>query len=383
MAARYFRRSRDSYDEVQQGVNGLIYGAKELKLNQAKAENFHRAALHEPEMRSLSDNLKGGTILAFTQSYGEVAFFLVISFVIFQMRYSSELTVAELHGLTMALMYLAGPVTVIFTALGELNRGNISLRKLGEFYRELNDERAEGQSSITADWTRLTVRNLCYTYTRTADAAPILKNASMTFSRGQIAFIVGGNGSGKSTLGKCLSFHYIPTDGSILLDEMQVDDGNRGTARGNVSAIFTDYYLFRRLYAQADEAAQTKISGYLTYLELEDKVSLVGDNFNTINLSDGQRKRMALLVLLLEDRPICIFDEWAADQDPRFKEFFYSVILRDLKEQNKLVVVISHDDRYFDCADQIIWMENGTVSTITTKQMILREYGADAATMLA
>jgi putative ATP-binding cassette transporter len=67
----------------------------------------------------------------------------------------------------------------------------------------------------------------------------------------------------------------------------------------------------------------------------------------------------------LEDRPVYLFDEWAADQDPLFKEMFYREFLPELKSRGKTVIVITHDDRYFPVADRIIKLENGQVTTFT------------------
>jgi putative ATP-binding cassette transporter len=101
------------------------------------------------------------------------------------------------------------------------------------------------------------------------------------------------------------------------------------------------------------------IAQYLRLLQLEDKVQIEAGRFSTLSLSDGQRKRLALLVCFLEDKDIYLFDEWAADQDPLFKEIFYYRILADLKRENKVVVVISHDERYFQVADKVLVMEHG------------------------
>jgi putative pyoverdin transport system ATP-binding/permease protein len=92
-------------------------------------------------------------------------------------------------------------------------------------------------------------------------------------------------------------------------------------------------------------------------MELEQKTGIVGRTFSDVNLSTGQRKRLAMIALVLERRPICIFDEWAADQDVHFRQKFYQVILPWLKSQGKTVIAVTHDERYFDAADQRIHLE--------------------------
>ncbi len=359
-ATNFFRKSRDSYDRVQQGVTGLIYGTKELKLNRKKAEAYYKFDLQEPEAQSLRDNVRGNAIIIFTETYGGILSFLVIGVVVFHFRYVFALTSGELLGLSMALLYLAGPLNLILMGMGNVRNGKVSLHKLQSFYRELGDETVAGSAPIDSGWDRLSVHGLHYNYGDQASSFAV-RNVNLQFARGEITFIIGGNGSGKSTLGKCLSFHYLPVDGHIQMGDTEVNAANIESARQSVSAIFSDYYLFKKLYTECDDATRADIEGYLKYLELDRKVSVIGDEFSTTDLSEGQRKRLALLAMLMEDRPICVFDEWAADQDPAFKKVFYSVILQDLKAKNKVVIVISHDDRYFNFADQVISMESGQV----------------------
>ncbi len=361
-ATRFFAKSRNHHDIVQAGVRDLVAGAKELKLNQRKAERFHAEELCLPEKKALRETIKGYVLFAFAENYGGIISFLVIGIVVFHLPYSYHISQLELFGIVMALLYLTGPVGFILNTMGIVRQGQVSLAKLQEFYRQLSVEPLGGTAAIGPDWQCLRIEDLTYSYENGSDSFG-LKPINLVLKRGDISFIVGGNGSGKSTLGKCISLHYHPSSGRIRFDDQIVNADTLISARQNISAIYSDYHLFKRLYG-ADCADKARIAEYLHYLDLDGKVSISGDEIDTIALSDGQRRRLALLVLLLEDRSICIFDEWAADQDPRFKEVFYSKILPDLKHRNKLVLVISHDDRYFGYADKLIYMSNGAVDRI-------------------
>ena len=357
----FFRRGRASYDRVQQGVAGLIYGAKELKLNSEKSEAFYQHELVTPEFRSLKDNMKGNALLIFSENYGEILSFLVVAVVVFHFRYVFALQHGELLGISMALLYLTGPVSTILSVMANVQHGKVSLRSLQHFYDELSADGAEVAGDTApapaAHWDAIHVEDVSYAY----GGAFAVRNVSLQIMRGEVTFIIGGNGSGKSTLGKCLALLYTPTSGRIRIGEQPVTPANIGACRTLVSAIFPDYFLFQKLYSAAGPERKADIARYLAYLELDHKVTVTDDAFSTTELSEGQRKRLALLVMLMEERAICIFDEWAADQDPRFKEIFYAVILRDLKARGKTVIVVSHDDRYFDSADQIITMESGVL----------------------
>ena len=80
----------------------------------------------------------------------------------------------------------------------------------------------------------------------------------------------------------------------------------------------------------------------------------------------GQRKRIAMVVALLEDRPLYIFDEWAADQDPEFRHYYYEQLSPRPQAPRKNRLAISHDDRYFHCADRVVTLDYGTVRSIDT-----------------
>lgn len=183
----------------------------------------------------------------------------------------------------------------------------------------------------------------------------------LAFRPGEVTFIVGGNGSGKTTQAKLLVGLYPPEVGLIVLNEERVDDSNRDEYRQQFSAIFSDFHLFDSLLEDLDARPDDYGNELLEKLHLHHKVQLRDGAFTTRSLSQGQRKRLALVAACLEQRPVLVFDEWAADQDPGFKEVFYHQILGELRAQGKLVIVISHDDRYFHVADRIVRLENGQV----------------------
>ena len=184
---------------------------------------------------------------------------------------------------------------------------------------------------------------------------------SISFKSGEITFIVGGNGSGKSTLAKLITGLYTPTSGAIYLNGQPVTPENLEWYRQHFSAIFSDFYLFESYLGFNDRHLDQRVQGYLQQLELDHKVQVNNGVLSTINLSQGQRKRLALLTTYLEDRPIYVFDEWACDQEPRFRKLFYTQILTDLKAKGKTVIVITHDEHYFQLADHLVKLDYGKV----------------------
>ena len=216
-------------------------------------------------------------------------------------------------------------------------------------------------SDFDSNWTSLELVNIHHSYTGDSEKHQFtLDNINLKFEPGELVFIVGGNGSGKSTLVKQVTGLYIPDNGEILFNNIPITDDNREWYRQQFSVVFYDFYLFERLLGIEDNRG-TEIQNYLKQLELDKKVTVKEGILSTTNLSQGQRKRLALLTAYLENRPIYLFDEWASDQDPVFKEVFYNKLLPELKQRGKTVIAISHDDRYFDKCDRLIKLDYGRV----------------------
>lgn len=360
LAVKYFGRGREHYDRVQQGVTGLIYGAKELKLSQFKSKEYIDEELIAPEQATFKQNTIGQAIVTVTEAYGEIISFLVISVVIFHLPYIYHVTQLELFGIVMALLYLTGPVGMVLGAFNGMQHGKVALGKMTSFYDMMVEETVPFHEAGIPEWKHYRLDTIDYQYTDKPDKFA-LKNISLEFEKGQITFITGGNGSGKSTLSKLISLHYSPCAGNLYIGDTQLVEENTSAARELISVIYSDFFVFPKLYGDCESH---HIHEYLKKLELDEKVKITDNRFDSVSLSDGQRKRLALLSLLLDDRPICLFDEWASDQDPRFKAIFYEEILPELKAREKVVIVISHDDRYFNCADQLVVMDQGSVREV-------------------
>jgi ABC-type siderophore export system fused ATPase/permease subunit len=178
--------------------------------------------------------------------------------------------------------------------------------------------------------------------------------------KGEALFIIGGNGSGKTTIAKLITGLYTGDKGSIKINNVEIDNTRIGEY---FSTIYSNYHLFKKIYGVDIDGKEPEIQKYLKILNLEEKVQLNNGSFSTLDLSGGQRKRLALMQCCLEDRPIYLFDEVAADQDPEFRRFFYREMLTKMKQKGKIVIAITHDDHYFDVADKIIKMDMGKISS--------------------
>jgi putative ATP-binding cassette transporter len=192
------------------------------------------------------------------------------------------------------------------------------------------------------------MRNIVFSYVdRFSEKAFTIGPIDFTLRSGELVFITGGNGSGKSTFLRVLAGLYPPDSGEITLNGMRINDHTRDTYRSLMSGIFFDYHLFQRLYGMS-EADPAEVDRLLTLFRLEDKTGLSDGEFRTLDLSGGQRRRLALIVSLLEKRPILLLDEWTAEQDPEFRRKFYDELLPEMMRSGATIVVITHDDRYLD-----------------------------------
>jgi putative ATP-binding cassette transporter len=207
----------------------------------------------------------------------------------------------------------------------------------------------------------LELKNVERMYAVSDEESFLLGPINLTVHEGEILFIIGGNGSGKTTLAMLLVGLYEPDQGTLELGGVPVTASNIGAYRENFSAVFSDFYLFDELLTEGHGDLGERAAHYLKLLGMDHKVKVVDGKFSTTELSTGQRKRLALVVAYLEDKPIYLFDEWASDQDPVFKKVFYTELLPDLKRRGKTVIIITHDDAYFQGADRIVRLQDGQI----------------------
>lgn len=365
-ANRQLKRSRELTDDLHESIRGLVLGIKELKLDQKRREGFFRQVLCFRETALARSDKRAFTTMAIANNYGDLLSFFVIGTIPFIFVNYHPLSSTQIVGIVMVLLYLAAPIAGILAFVPEIADARISLHKIRAMEAQLDDEGVDHAIHPVPDWSTITIRDLSFKHQadegRTFQVGPM----SLEIRRGEVTFVVGGNGSGKSTLAKLLSLHYVAESGSIRFGSLDVGPATIESLRQEVAAIYSDYFLFDRLLGDMDTDTLDEANRHLQALGLDHKVSIVDGRFSTLALSDGQKRRVALLVAFLDNKNLYIFDEWAADQDPGFKETFYCSILPELKARGKAVVVISHDDRYFRVADRIIALENGQLVSMTT-----------------
>ena len=411
---RLFVDAREEQDTLFKSFKDIMAGTKELKLNRSTRKAFISQKLKKSAERLRKKNTKALGSFALANGFGQMSQLFCLAIILFILPLLIDLPLSVLATYVLIGTFMALPMQNLLNRIPELMRGNVALKKIQRMKLSLIKlAEIETISPTICQTCHLQLRQIMYRYhpdfphpfphgvppdnfsplpppfppehfpdmahdlpkppfqphpphhlkgkafPPSEDPGFQLGPITLSIQSGELLFIVGGNGSGKSTLAKLITGLYLPQAGEIYLNQQLITEQNIEWYRQHFSAIFSDFYLFDSYlgfdYSNFDQKAEY----YLKKLQLSHKVTIKDGILSTTNLSQGQRKRLALLTAYLEDRPIYLFDEWAADQDPTFRELFYTEIIMQLKEQGKMVIVITHDDRYFHLADHILKLNYG------------------------
>lgn len=366
---------RELIDEMMQNYQSLVLGAKELALSRGQKTLYGQSVNRTlTSMQSLTRSVLA--ILAFMEQWAQFALFAILGAVVFFASRYFSLAPDVVVGYVIAVLFLLEPIEVIITSSEQIIEARVAFEKIDKL--ELSKDNFGAKDLLLAPPvkntfalknkrdrnTSLVLDNVSYSYFSGINTAPTefaLGPISIAFHPGEITFIVGGNGSGKSTLIKVLSGLYHLQYGSIVYNGTAVDDKNLSDFRDNHGLISADFFLFKHMLdADGQPCPSELLEKSIAFFGLDKKVRVDSEStISTTDLSQGQRKRLALIRLMFEDKPIVLLDEWAADQDPAFKKVFYEQILQDFKKENKILIVITHDDNYFHTADRILKMDAG------------------------
>jgi putative ATP-binding cassette transporter len=366
-ALDHLRAARGEYDTLLKHFRGLTDGVKELKLHRGRGEAFVTDVLLETASSYRRRNTTGMTLYAAAGSWGQLLFLVAIGLLLFVVPALAPLPWEARAGVTLAILYATAPLEAILSWVPALGRARVALRKIEGLGLSLAEHEAEEGPAPRAGAgprvARLELAGVVHAYRRPGESGGfVLGPLDLTLRPGELTFVGGGNGSGKTTLAKVLTGLYTPEAGRVLLNGRPVAAADREAYRQLFSAVFADCYLFDGLLGLGFPDLDARAGAYLARLGLEDRVRVKDGVLSTTEVSQGQRKRLALVTAYLEDRPVYVFDEWAADQDPRFREIFYTRLLPELKGRGKAVLVITHDERYFHVADRVVRLDDGRLA---------------------
>ncbi|SFQ95765.1 putative ATP-binding cassette transporter [Enterobacter sp. kpr-6] len=368
---------RETEDKLHNDYQMVLEGRKELTLNSERAEHIFNE-LYKPDAREYRQHIiRADTFHLSAVNWSNIMMLGAIGLV-FWMANSlgwADTNVAAIFSLT--VLFLRTPLLSAVGALPTLLSAQVAFNKLKQF--DLAPYSADfPRPTPMQNWHTLEMRDVVFKY---QDNDFTVGPLNMTLKRGELVFLIGGNGSGKSTLAMLLTGLYQPVSGEILIDGNAVAAGKPEDYRKLFSAVFTDVWLFDQLLGPEGKAADPLlVEKWINQLQMAHKLELKEGKILDLKLSKGQKKRVALLLALAEDRDIILLDEWAADQDPHFRREFYQVLLPLMQEMGKTIFAISHDDHYFIHADRLLEMRNGQLSELTGEERALASRDAVSRT---
>ena len=363
-------RTRRLVGVLEERFQDVVSGAKELRLSRPRHVGVAEGVAAAAEgVRAAT--YRQGFYLGALDGIVRIGPFVIIGSTIgFAGMVGIDLV--ETAGAVLVLLYLLGPLQALMQGADSLNRANVAFQALERVGAALVGRvAADGDSVVPEPGAvhHIDFDEVQHQYDDSDRDPFVLGPISMDLRPGTITMIVGGNGSGKSTLVKLLCGLYAPARGTVRLNGVDIDSSNIEWYRNHFSVVFFEYHLFAKVWGAA---VTDGFDPLMKALKLAGRVELRDGTFSTLKLSSGQRRRLALVAALLEDRPVYIFDEWSSDQDVEFKEYFYRVLLPGLRARGKVVIVVSHDDRYFHIADEKVKLERGRQLGEETSQFLVR-----------
>ncbi len=374
---KQYKIVRDAEDDIYQDFESIINGRKELSLNRLRAKRLYHQEFKQHALKIRKHIVYGDTLHFTALNWADTMVLGTIGVVFFLAVILGWADSATATTFAVTILFLKSPLIQLLGIIPNFLNAHVSFNKINEL--QLAAKRSGFDVlTKTKPWQTLQLQNIRYHYTDD-DGKPSfgIGPINLTVHKGEVIFLIGGNGSGKSTLAKILTGLYRPHSGQIRFDDYKID---LSSYRQYFSAVYSDLHLFKTVLSphgsdrdshSLNESEQALMSEWLTLLQMQDKLDI--DNQGKVlnqELSQGQRKRLALLLTVMEQRDFILLDEWAADQDPQFRRVFYHELIPKLKVMGKTLFIISHDDHYFEQADRLLQMHNGQLIELTGQDRV-------------
>lgn len=356
---RYFRKARENDDALQNNYQNILDGHKELLINRTRAKLYYESEFESNARLKKKNSTLGNLFNNLSNNWTNVSLLALVGVEFYLALEFKWAGVADATTIALSILFLRTPLVSMIGSFPTLLLAKIALDKIAKLELDAYIQGFENERYISK-WEKISFKDTEFAYEENFHLNPV----NIELKKGELVFLIGKNGSGKSTFCMLLTGLFKPSGGGIYVDDKLIDDKNLNEYRSLISAVFSDFHLFTQTLSKENFASEEKIAFWLEFLELKDKTSVRDNELSLTALSTGQKKRLAMLIALLEERDVLVLDEWAADQDPVFRRFFYKKLLPLLKEQGKTIFAITHDDAYFDSADRIFLAQNGNISEL-------------------
>lgn len=372
----FINKYNDSEIRLFTTLSHVLDGFKEIKLSHKRGEDI-RADINEVSIEARDNSIMTKVMYSNAYIFAQTFFYVLVGIMVFIVPRFFDIPSESVIQIAAVILFIIGPLSSVVAGIPAYTRSNIAITNILNLENELDNLKTEpplfnpNLYREVREFKTLEFKDIeFHYYDRNKEKSFSVGPVNLTINRGETLFMVGGNGSGKSTLLKLMTGLYRPAKGEILVDGKQIRGTTIQEYRELYSAIFADFHLFEKLYGIRNWQPDV-VADLIKEMQLSDKTAFEHGRFTNVNLSTGQRKRIAMIVSKLEDRDVYIFDEWAADQDPTFREFYYYELLPELKKAGKTIIVVSHDDsKYYATADRVLKMDMGKMRDITNEKRL-------------
>lgn len=370
-ARKLFVAAMSYYDVFVKNINEILAGFKEISMERRKGREIAGKHISGAINQASALNQQAQLKFLTNRITGQLAFYFFIGLLLLFLGAYLQVEKSVVVSFIFLILYVWSPIETVVLLIPNLSQANISLQRINDLEQKIRGfETEEKQEHVYTDFTEITLKEVTYHYQPeggeqqefTFGIGPL----SFRLQPGEVVFISGGNGSGKTTFMNMLIGLCSPTAGEIRVNQQLIDKSRLQDYHSLFALVFNDFHLFDELYGIRPPDTDT-VCEYLELMDLAHKVTYENGKFSTIRLSAGQRKRLALIYAMLEKKPILVLDEFAADQDPHFKQKFYTQVLQYLKDNGFTVVAITHDEQYYHCADKLYRMQEGQLHLLTRK----------------
>lgn len=362
---------RDIQNDYHRYLRDLLMGFKEIRINSVRRENIFNQYLKKTLSNSLELGITSATRHMHNEMVGNYSWYVVLGMILFALPRLLSLNITQVTSFIVIVLFILGPVGMLTSLIPFYTRIKISLQRLGGLEDQINSHIPESETDNTSpaqlpgNFEDISFRNVSYNYyDNKKQKLFTLGPLDIALNKGEVIFLTGGNGSGKSTFVNLLTGLYYPSEGHIHYNTEQIDINNVTAYTDKISAIFSNNHLFKENYDAFNlKSLNIQLKSYIDTMKLSAVVRFEEDrNFIDNNLSKGQQKRLALIYAFLEDKEVLVLDEWAAEQDPSFRKYFYTVVIPELKSKGKTIIAVTHDDAYYNVADRIIHFDYGNIA---------------------
>jgi ABC-type siderophore export system fused ATPase/permease subunit len=357
---------RDLQDQYYEALREFLVGFKQIRISQLRNNNLFKNYILRNKLDAKDLNIKIAKQYFVNELTGMYSWYVLLGVVIFVLPPFFGIGTVQMATFITCILFMIGPVSQLVMFFPTYNSFKIAIERITKINTALQENACnipEDKWSVE-DFRTIRFENVVYRYGDTGDDSPfVVEMPDLTITNGETLFITGGNGSGKTTFVNILTGLCTPEQGKVFIDDREFSWEEFTRFCNSMAVVFTDHVVFKNNYDKHNFSEHNPEFIYLRRLLNLEGILLVKEEGSKVDnrLSKGQQKRLALLLALLENKPILILDEWAAEQDPYNRRYFYREVLEIIKGMNKTVIAISHDDDFYHVADRVLRFNYGRI----------------------